>query len=96
MLTHFSQRYPKIPVFDDALTNVAIAFDLMQIEPHHISHFHRITPALRALYEDLERRESSDGDPEKPSEPSRKRVSPPDSSSSSAPVQSKRSRKAAD
>lgn len=82
MLTHFSQRYPKIPVFDDSNKNVAIAFDLMQISPHDITHFHRIVPALRALYEDLERRESSDSEIEKTTiEGSNKRKAPTPASS---------------
>ena len=55
ILTHFSQRYPKIPPLklnessdtDDA---IAFAFDFMRVTPKSIPLATKMTPALRLLY----------------------------------------------
>jgi ribonuclease Z len=58
VLTHFSQRYPRIPLLPapDATTGefsgmtVIPAFDFMSITPFNIGSAARITPALQLLY----------------------------------------------
>lgn len=58
LLTHFSQRYPKIPLLPtpDATTGefsgmtVIPAFDFTRITPYNISSAARIIPALQLLY----------------------------------------------
>lgn len=54
ILTHFSQRYPRIaPLLeqDSCLSfPVAFAFDFMKIRPDNISVASKLTPALRLLY----------------------------------------------
>ncbi|OEU20485.1 Metallo-hydrolase/oxidoreductase [Fragilariopsis cylindrus CCMP1102] len=59
VLTHFSQRYPKIPEldFDNALSlpsgmKVIPAFDFMVITPTNIASAAMLTPALQLLYPD--------------------------------------------
>ena len=57
ILTHFSQRYAKIPLFTDSLVEtfggkVAVAFDNMQVSPdlfHRLVHF---VPALKLMFAD--------------------------------------------
>jgi len=45
VLTHFSQRYPKIPVVDSTfLESTCIAFDLMSVNLK--GNFHIITPSM--------------------------------------------------
>uniref|UniRef100_A0A1B0A187 Zinc phosphodiesterase ELAC protein 2 n=1 Tax=Glossina pallidipes TaxID=7398 RepID=A0A1B0A187_GLOPL len=68
ILTHFSQRYAKLPRLQvnsdseaiDSLTNVSIAFDNMQVSIEDLQHFHLMYPAMRALFaehaEELEQR----------------------------------------
>lgn len=56
VLNHFSQRYPKIPIFDESALpdRVGVAFDLMTFT---FGDFHRIPkllPALRALFAEEE------------------------------------------
>ncbi|KAI8807054.1 beta-lactamase-like protein, partial [Cladochytrium replicatum] len=59
LLTHFSQRYPKIPVFEDAVEQnapdnevpiVGIAFDLMSIKLKQLRRLPMFIPALKELY----------------------------------------------
>ncbi|KAL7465251.1 hypothetical protein ACHAXS_005596 [Conticribra weissflogii] len=62
MLTHFSQRYPKIPPLKRSLRNgeslssqdddfsIAFAFDFMRVRPNTIATAAILTPALRLLY----------------------------------------------
>lgn len=51
ILTHFSQRYPKIPVFDDAhMHNTCIAFDLMSVNLADLPLLPRILPHLKILF----------------------------------------------
>lgn len=52
LLTHFSQRYPKIPVIDDVFKDrVAIAFDLMTVPLSELSQLPPLLPALKLLFE---------------------------------------------
>ncbi|KAF9396722.1 Zinc phosphodiesterase ELAC protein 2 [Podila verticillata] len=52
MLTHFSQRYPKIPRFDheDKSTLIGICFDLMSVPLGQIYKLPKFLPALQVLY----------------------------------------------
>ena len=54
ILTHFSQRYPKIPVINDgtALSErcVVFAFDLMTITMDNICEFAKLVPNLHLLF----------------------------------------------
>jgi ribonuclease Z len=53
ILTHFSQRYPKAPVFDDHYTErTAVAFDLMRVDMKSLPRLPSLLPAVRALFPD--------------------------------------------
>lgn len=58
ILTHFSQRYPKIPKLDNSILNqmrkarAAIAFDLMCIDFSRLEELPQVTPALRDCFPD--------------------------------------------
>lgn len=55
MLTHFSQRYPKIPVIDTSFSGrVGVAFDLMTIRLSDIPRLPLLTPAVKMLFEEQE------------------------------------------
>ncbi|KAG0367805.1 hypothetical protein BGZ54_003219 [Gamsiella multidivaricata] len=51
MLTHFSQRYPKIPKFDseDKTTQIGICFDMMSVKLGQIGRLAKYLPALQTL-----------------------------------------------
>mmetsp|Transcript_3785 Transcript_3785/g.6469 ORF Transcript_3785/g.6469 Transcript_3785/m.6469 type:complete len:124 (-) Transcript_3785:92-463(-) len=75
VLTHFSQRYPRIPPLDmqvgppsiegtlDRSTTydfpIVFAFDMMRLSPSTIATAAKLTPALRALYPDETVKEAS-------------------------------------
>jgi ribonuclease Z len=47
LLTHFSQRYPKLPVLTGASAErVVVAFDLMQIDMADLPHLPAALPVL--------------------------------------------------
>lgn len=51
ILTHFSQRYPKIPVFDDAhMHKTCIAFDLMSVNMADLPVLPKVLPYLKLLF----------------------------------------------
>ncbi|KAL3528718.1 hypothetical protein ACH5RR_008040 [Cinchona calisaya] len=53
ILTHFSQRYPKIPVFDEThLHNTCIAFDMMSVNLADLHLLPRILPYIKILFRD--------------------------------------------
>ncbi|GES97863.1 beta-lactamase-like protein [Rhizophagus clarus] len=52
LLTHFSQRYPKVPVFTDDHGRVGISFDLMQVSIGELYKLPKFVKALKVLYED--------------------------------------------
>ncbi|XP_030369122.1 ribonuclease Z, mitochondrial [Scaptodrosophila lebanonensis] len=62
ILTHFSQRYAKCPRLPspEAMHDVAIAFDNMQVTVPDLQNYHKLYPALLAMYaeytEELEQR----------------------------------------
>lgn len=53
ILTHFSQRYPKIPVFDESYTDrTCIAFDMMSVNLADLPVLPKLLPALKLLFRD--------------------------------------------
>ena len=53
LLTHFSQRYPKVPVFDDSYSaRTAIAFDLMTVKLTHLQLLPHLIAPLKVLFKD--------------------------------------------
>ncbi|ONK80061.1 uncharacterized protein A4U43_C01F13400 [Asparagus officinalis] len=51
VLTHFSQRYPKVPVFDEAhMDRTCIAFDLMSINAADLPVLPKVLPYLKVLF----------------------------------------------
>jgi ribonuclease Z len=57
ILTHFSQRYPKIqplPLDKSYLFPIVFAFDYMRLKPSTLMTASKLTPALRLLYPDID------------------------------------------
>ncbi|KAF5932057.1 hypothetical protein HYC85_028228 [Camellia sinensis] len=53
ILTHFSQRYPKIPVFDEThMHKTCIAFDLMSVNLADLPVLPKVLPFLKILFRD--------------------------------------------
>jgi ribonuclease Z len=56
LLTHFSQRYPKIPnleyLSNQSGTNVGVAFDLIKIKKSHFKRLTHFSPALNACFKE--------------------------------------------
>lgn len=51
LLTHFSQRYAKIPRIEgDMKTNVGIAFDNMEVSSVDLKYLHLLLPTLKVLF----------------------------------------------
>lgn len=51
ILTHFSQRYPKVPVFDACFSEqTSIAFDLMRVPFNQLQQLPRLTAAYQELF----------------------------------------------
>jgi ribonuclease Z len=51
LLTHFSQRYPKIPVIKSGFTATALAFDYMTISTPHFWKVGSYMGALEKVFE---------------------------------------------
>ncbi|KAG0093768.1 Zinc phosphodiesterase ELAC protein 2 [Podila epicladia] len=67
LLTHFSQRYPKIPKFEqreDRTIEIGICFDLMSVRFGEIRTLQKFLPALEALYMPGSEEASDDADDE--------------------------------
>nr|BAC41975.1 unknown protein [Arabidopsis thaliana] len=68
VLTHFSQRYPKIPVIDEShMHNTCIAFDMMSINMADLHVLPKILPYFKTLFrnqvvEEEEEEEETDDD----------------------------------
>jgi ribonuclease Z len=63
ILTHFSQRYPKIPptpAQEQGIMPIIFAFDYMQLTPRTLIAASKLTPALRLLYPE-EEQDTADG-----------------------------------
>lgn len=76
ILTHFSQRYPRIPPSNSELPfPVAFAFDYMNVNPSNIATAANLTPSLRMLYpeDDIE----SNRDSQKALEAAKRKLSTP-------------------
>jgi ribonuclease Z len=53
ILTHFSQRYPKIPVFDDCTNHTTgVAFDFMRVHMRNLPVLSHLVPPLKLLFAD--------------------------------------------
>lgn len=53
ILTHFSQRYPKIPVFNESYNDrTCIAFDMMSANLADLPQLPKLLPALKLLFKD--------------------------------------------
>ena len=52
LLTHFSQRYPKVPIFTDDHGTVGISFDLMEVTIGDLYKLPKYVRALKILYAD--------------------------------------------
>ncbi|CAG8472470.1 9675_t:CDS:10 [Ambispora leptoticha] len=52
LFTHFSQRYPKVPVFTDAHNRIGISFDMMQFQLGDFYKLPKYVRALKVLYGD--------------------------------------------
>jgi len=57
ILTHFSQRYPKMPTFDSSLSNVVFAFDYMSLRYEDIQEMCTICPKIFSMIAELEEKE---------------------------------------
>jgi ribonuclease Z len=63
VLTHFSQRYPKVPVFDESHRScTCVAFDLMRIRMKDLATLPCILPTVRLLFQEEEKEDSKDED----------------------------------
>ncbi len=73
ILTHFSQRYPRIPPLqkdgESLPFPIAVAFDFMKVNPGNIVTAFKLTPALRLLYP-----ETDDNDAPLDTKPSAKEI----------------------
>jgi ribonuclease Z len=55
LLTHFSQRYSKIPIFNEkafSSNTIGVAFDNMTISPNRFHHLPYFIPALKLMFAD--------------------------------------------
>ena len=65
ILTHFSQRYPKIPSFlmaDQLHSRVAIAFDCMSVSLKQLNQLHKFLPAMRDIFAEVVDTENEDSE----------------------------------
>jgi len=54
MIFHFSQRYPRIPIFNENVNNVGVAFDLMKIRISELPIVPLLNPGLQIIFQDIE------------------------------------------
>ncbi len=64
LLTHFSQRYPKVPVFTDGHGRVGISFDLMQVNIGEFYKLPKFVKALKVLFSEANEEGDEEGDNE--------------------------------
>lgn len=66
ILTHFSQRYPKVPVINESFVDhVGIAFDLMTVRLTDLPRLPSLVPAVKVLFDEEEEEEGEeDKEPE--------------------------------
>jgi len=71
ILTHFSQRYPKLPILSAAEENgpeVLVAFDLCRVRLGDVKRFGTFIPALKELYEEVDEEKIEGGEEEEEEE----------------------------
>lgn len=65
LLNHFSQRYPKIPTFNEEhLHCAAVAFDLMSMTLKDFPILPVLYPALKAIFQEVAKDEEKEGEDE--------------------------------
>lgn len=57
LLTHFSQRYPKIPALSADQTNVCYSFDMMTVKMKQLPLLPKFTEAIQLIFKDAEEEE---------------------------------------
>ncbi|KAH0790944.1 metallo-beta-lactamase superfamily protein [Histomonas meleagridis] len=57
IMTHFSQRYPKVPVFNDENENIAFAFDYMSCKFEDIEELCKVCPEVMKLIQEREEKD---------------------------------------
>lgn len=62
ILTHFSQRYPRLPVFPEGTNNVSFAFDYMTIPFEKMSNLCSVCPKIFQMIIELEEKEEKEND----------------------------------
>ncbi|KAK5663872.1 hypothetical protein OQA88_78 [Cercophora sp. LCS_1] len=62
MLTHFSQRYPKMPVVEETDQTVLFAFDLMTVKLREFKYAAEFLPAIRLLLNEAPEEDEGLGD----------------------------------
>jgi hypothetical protein len=61
VLTHFSQRYPHIPVLPaDGTSATGFAFDYMRLPFRHLARLPALLPALQVLFAEAEAKEETE------------------------------------
>jgi ribonuclease Z len=61
LLNHFSQRYPKIPTFNEShILSAAVAFDLMSITLKDFFALALLYPGLKAIFQELAKEEEKE------------------------------------
>ncbi|CUS08180.1 unnamed protein product [Tuber aestivum] len=71
ILTHFSQRYPKLPILsaaEESGLEVLVAFDLCRIRLGDVKRFGTFIPALKELYEEVDEEEKEEEEEEEEEE----------------------------
>ena len=66
ILTHFSQRYPRIPWFlmaDQIHSRVAVAFDCMSVNLKQLDQLHSYLPTMRDIFAEVVEMDSEDLEP---------------------------------
>jgi hypothetical protein len=61
VLTHFSQRYPKLPVFGADDANVAVAVDYLSFTFEDLPELCRVCPRIFDMIVDLEESDDATG-----------------------------------
>lgn len=76
LLNHFSQRYPKIPTFNESHIHcAAVAFDLMSITLKDFAALSLLYPALKAIFQEVVKGEEKDEAEDETTEKTQKRKS---------------------
>lgn len=60
VLTHFSQRYPKMPSISSFASNVSLAFDLMKVKFSWANKLVSIIPTISTFYDDVQKQKAEE------------------------------------